>query len=130
VLFIVSSCVAGLHGLSWWTDSIRLVPLLQVKLDLGCVRLARDPANTLMEPLAALTALSDLRMRVYSNGETPLTLHLSQLNSLTNLQVGLWRVMGSPWSKVKLVLITAVHSHQCCACGYGDQHTACVGLDS
>jgi hypothetical protein len=65
------------------------VPLLQVKLDLGCVRLARDPANTLMEPLAALTALSDLRMRVYSNGETPLTVHLSQLNSLTNLQVGL-----------------------------------------
>lgn len=75
-----------------------LVPLLQVKLDLGCVRLARDPANTLMEPLAALTALSDLRMRVYSNGETPLTLHLSQLNSLTNLQVGFWRVRGSPRS--------------------------------
>lgn len=60
---------------------------IQVKLDLGCVRLARDPAVTLMEPLAALTALSDLRMRVYSNGETPLTMHLSQLNALTNLQV-------------------------------------------
>lgn len=58
----------------------------QVKLDLGCVRLARDPASTLMEPLAALTALSDLRMRVYSNGE-PLTLHLSQLTALSNLQV-------------------------------------------
>lgn len=41
-----------------------------------------------MEPLAALTALSDLRMRVYSNGEQPLTLHLSQLTALTNLQVG------------------------------------------
>jgi hypothetical protein len=40
-----------------------------------------------MEPLAALTALSDLRMRVYSNGDTPLTLHISQLNALTNLQV-------------------------------------------
>lgn len=63
---------------------------VQVKLDLGCVRLARDPASTLMEPLAALTALSDLRMRVYSNGETPLTLHLSQLNALTNLQVCAW----------------------------------------
>lgn len=68
-----------------------------MKLDLGCVRLARDPASTLMEPLAALTALSDLRMRVYSNGE-PLTLHLSQLTALSNLQVcgwdGVWRAAG------------------------------------
>lgn len=51
------------------------------------MRLARDPTTTLLEPLAALTALSDLRMRVYSNGDTPLTLHISQLNALTNLQV-------------------------------------------
>lgn len=77
-----------------------------MKLDLGCVRLARDPTTTLMEPLAALTALSDLRMRVYSNGDTPLTLHISQLNALTNLQVsGRRGCVGSvlprlPWTVI------------------------------
>lgn len=72
-----------------WTHPFSSLPRsqTQVRLDLGCVRLARDPSSTLMEPLAALTALSDLRMRVYSNGETPLTLHVSQLKALTNLEV-------------------------------------------
>jgi hypothetical protein len=58
-----------------------------VRLDLGAVRLAADPTTALMEPLAALTALSDLRMALYSNGDAPLTLHLSQLSALSSLQV-------------------------------------------
>jgi hypothetical protein len=57
-----------------------------VRLDLGCVRLARDPSTALMEPLASLTALSDLRMSVYSNEDATLTLQLSQLCALSNLQ--------------------------------------------
>eukprot|EP00882_Tetradesmus_deserticola_P003943 GHRQ01004169.1.p1 GENE.GHRQ01004169.1~~GHRQ01004169.1.p1 ORF type:complete len:540 (+),score=233.07 GHRQ01004169.1:193-1812(+) len=78
-----------------WTD--KLTGLLRtarfylharlVRLDLGCVRLARDPSTVLMEPLASLTALSDLRMSVYSNGDATLTLQLSELRALSNLQV-------------------------------------------
>uniref|UniRef100_A0A383VIH7 F-box domain-containing protein n=1 Tax=Tetradesmus obliquus TaxID=3088 RepID=A0A383VIH7_TETOB len=78
-----------------WTD--KLTGLLRtarfylharlVRLDLGCVRLARDPSMVLMEPLASLTALSDLRMSVYSNGDSTLTLQLSELSALSNLQV-------------------------------------------
>lgn len=78
-----------------WTD--KLTGLLRtarfylharlVRLDLGCVRLARDPSTLLMEPLASLTALSDLRMSVYSNGDSTLTLQLSELGALSNLQV-------------------------------------------
>lgn len=64
-----------------------------VRLDLGCVRLAKDPSSSLLEPLAALTALSDLRMSVYSNGDATLTLQLSELSALSNLQVGLWLVL-------------------------------------
>ncbi len=58
-----------------------------VSLDLGCVRLSRDPAACLLEPLAGLTALSDLRMSLHSNSDDQLTLHLSQLSALSNLQV-------------------------------------------
>jgi hypothetical protein len=72
------------------TKVLRALPGAQVCLDLGAVRLARDPATSLLEPLAALTALSDLRMRVYANDEAALTLHLSQLAALSNLQVCLW----------------------------------------
>ncbi|WIA18364.1 hypothetical protein OEZ85_009828 [Tetradesmus obliquus] len=78
-----------------WTD--KLTGLLRtarfylharlVRLDLGCVRLAHDPSTLLMEPLASLTALSDLRMSVYSNGDSTLTLQLSELCALSNLQV-------------------------------------------
>eukprot|EP00879_Flechtneria_rotunda_P024277 GHRR01025729.1.p1 GENE.GHRR01025729.1~~GHRR01025729.1.p1 ORF type:complete len:467 (+),score=150.86 GHRR01025729.1:1156-2556(+) len=70
------------------TASLHLQARL-VRLDLGCVRLAADPSTALMQPLAALTALSDLRMSVYSNNERDamLTLQLSQLTALTNLQV-------------------------------------------
>eukprot|EP00878_Enallax_costatus_P036691 GHUV01041228.1.p1 GENE.GHUV01041228.1~~GHUV01041228.1.p1 ORF type:complete len:404 (+),score=134.30 GHUV01041228.1:64-1212(+) len=78
-----------------WTD--KLTGLLRtakfylqarlVRLDLGCVRLAKDPTSSLLEPLAALTALSDLRMSVYSNGDATLTLQLSELSALSNLQV-------------------------------------------
>jgi hypothetical protein len=42
-----------------------------------------------MEPLASLTALSDLRMSVYSNGDATLTLQLSQLTALSNLQASI-----------------------------------------
>lgn len=78
-----------------WTD--KLTGLLRtakfylqarlVRLDLGCVRLAKDPSSSLLEPLAALTALSDLRMSVYSNEDATLMLQLSELSALSNLQV-------------------------------------------
>jgi hypothetical protein len=92
---LLCCCAAVVRG-GRWTDKLngllRTARLhLQarlVRLDLGCVKIYQDPATTLMEPLAALTALSDLRMSLYSNQDTPLTLQLDQLTALSNLQVG------------------------------------------
>jgi hypothetical protein len=77
-----------------------------VRLDLGCVRLARDPSTVLMEPLASLTALSDLRMSVYSNGDATLTLQLSQLCALSNLQ-------ASGCLPAAAAISLTVHIHWC-----------------
>jgi hypothetical protein len=57
-----------------------------VKLDLGCVRLGSGAAA--LEGLAALQGLTDLRLSVYSNSDTRVTLDLGQLAPLRKLKVG------------------------------------------
>jgi hypothetical protein len=63
------------------------------------VCLARDPSTVLMEPLASLTALSDLRMSVYSNQDATLTLQLSELSALSNLQAS-YLLLDSTWKQL------------------------------
>jgi hypothetical protein len=74
-----------LHGLLK-TCSLHLSEHL-VKLDLGCCRLGSEASFHALDNLSCLTGLTDLRMSVYSNSDTRLTLDLSQLAPLSNLQV-------------------------------------------
>lgn len=124
--------VCWCHLFCRWTD--KLSGLLRtakfylqarlVRLDLGCVRLARDPSSSLIEPLAALTALTDLRMSVYSNGDATLTLQLSELSALSNLQVGQPPLMfrnSSPWK-----YMLCIRQSRCCSNAQQFQHGCCI----